>query len=70
MDSGFEGQLRLSCHVGVVLRLGPYAIIPHEPCQAGNRAALSDKGNVPKANLGLSKFVKGRVLMLIRFYGV
>ena len=47
MDSGFEGQLRLSCHVGVVLRLGPYAIIPHEPCQAGNRAALSDTDDVP-----------------------
>ena len=30
-----------------VLRFGPYAIIPHEPCQAGNRAALSDTDNVP-----------------------
>ena len=47
MDSDFEGRCPCSCRVGFVLRSGPYAITPHEPCQAGNRAALSDTGDVP-----------------------
>ena len=47
MDSGLEGCSCAAVVPGSVLRLGPYAIIPHEPCQAGNRAALSDTDNVP-----------------------
>ena len=47
MDSGFEGCFCTAVMPDYVLRLGPYAIIPHEPCQAGNRAALSDTDNVP-----------------------
>ena len=47
IDSDFEGFCPYSCHDGFVLRFGPCAIAPHEPCQAGNRAALSDTGNVP-----------------------
>ena len=47
MDSGNEGCFCAAVVTKSVLRFGPYAIIPHEPCQAGNRAALSDTGNVP-----------------------
>ena len=48
MDSGGEGCFLYSqSSSAYVLRFGPYAIIPHEPCQAGNRAALSDTDNVP-----------------------
>ena len=37
---------------------GPCAITPHEPCQAGNRAALSDTGNVPWVHLGWAESAK------------
>ena len=47
MDSDNEGYYCTAVVPVSVLRFGPYAIIPHEPCQAGNRAALSDTGNVP-----------------------
>ena len=47
MESGFKGYVRAAVAPVYVLRLGSYAIVPHEPCQAGNRAALSDTDNVP-----------------------
>ena len=47
MDSDNEGCFCTAVVPDSVLRFGPYAIIPHEPCEAGNRAALSDTGNVP-----------------------
>ena len=47
MDSDFEGCVCTAVRLCAVMRSGPYAIIPHEPCQAGNRAALSDTDNVP-----------------------
>ncbi len=47
MDPDFEVRLPYGCHVGFTLKFGPYAIFLYEPCQAGNRAALSDTGDVP-----------------------
>ena len=47
MDSDSEGCRCAAVMSNSVLRSGPYAIIPHEPCQAGNRAALSDTDDVP-----------------------